>query len=63
MSDCRTITHTFYSPIYPLDEGNEDVGLIYFDVNKASSLGQKNQDVSREYDVYCIGCSHQAGGD
>ena len=43
MSDCRTITHTFYSPIYPLDEGNEDVGLIYFDVNKASSLGQKTK--------------------
>ena len=28
MSDQRTISHTFYSLIHPLDEGNEDVGLI-----------------------------------
>ena len=28
MSDRRTITHKFYGPIYPVDEGNEDVGLI-----------------------------------
>ena len=26
MGNCRTISHTFYSPIYPVDEGNEDVG-------------------------------------
>ena len=41
MSDRRTIIHTFYSLIYPVDEGNEDVGSIYFGVNKASSLGQR----------------------
>ena len=28
MSDRRTISHTFYSPTYPVDERNEDVGLI-----------------------------------
>ena len=28
MSDRRTISQTFYSPIYPVEEGNEDVGLI-----------------------------------
>ena len=28
MSDRRTISLTFYSPIYPVEEGNEDVGLI-----------------------------------
>ena len=39
MSNCPTISHTFYSPIYPVDEGNEDVGLVYFGVNQVSSLG------------------------
>ena len=28
MSDRRTISHMFYSPIYPLDEGNKNVGMI-----------------------------------
>ena len=28
MSNCRTISRTFYSPIYPVDERNEDVGLV-----------------------------------
>ena len=27
-SDRGTISHTFYSPIYPVDEGNEDLGSI-----------------------------------
>ena len=25
----QTINHTFYTPIYPLDEGNDDVGLVW----------------------------------
>ena len=28
MSNCWTISHTFYSLIYPVDEGSEDVGLV-----------------------------------
>ena len=28
MSDHRIISYTFYSPTYPLDEGNEDVESI-----------------------------------
>ena len=28
MGNCRTITHTFYSLIYPVDEGNENVGSV-----------------------------------
>ena len=28
MDNCRTISHTFYSPIYTVDEGNEDVGPV-----------------------------------
>ena len=28
MGNCRTISHTFYSPVYPVDEGNEDVGWV-----------------------------------
>ena len=28
MGNCRTISHTFFSPIYPVDERNEDVGLV-----------------------------------
>ena len=24
---CQTISQTFYSPNYPVDEGNEDVGV------------------------------------
>ena len=26
MDNCRTISHTFYSPIYKVHEGNEGVG-------------------------------------
>ena len=29
MDNCRTISHTLYSPIYPVDEVNEDVGSIW----------------------------------
>ena len=29
MGNCETIGHTIYSPIYPVDEGNEDVGLVW----------------------------------
>ena len=29
MDNCRTISLTFYSPIYPVDEGNEDVGSVW----------------------------------
>ena len=28
MGNCQTISCTFYSPIYPVDEGNEDVGQV-----------------------------------
>ena len=28
MGNCRTISHKFYSPIYPVDEGNDDVGSV-----------------------------------
>ena len=35
-----------------MDEGNEDVGLISFGVNKASSLGQKKQGVSGESTIF-----------
>ena len=28
MGNCRTISHTFYSPIYPVDERNDDVGSV-----------------------------------
>ena len=28
MGHCWTISHTFYSPIYLMDEGNEDVGSV-----------------------------------
>ena len=28
MGNCRTISHKFYSLIYPVDEGNDDVGLV-----------------------------------
>ena len=28
MGNCRTISHTFYSLIYPMDEENEDVGSV-----------------------------------
>ena len=28
MSNRRANSHTNYSPIYPVDEGNEDVGLV-----------------------------------
>ena len=51
MSDRRTISLTFYSPIYPVEEGNEDVGLIQFGVNKLSSLGQKTR---REWRISCV---------
>ena len=27
MGNCQTISYTFCSPIYPVDEGNEDVGF------------------------------------
>ena len=26
MGNCRTISHTFHSPFYPVDKGKEDVG-------------------------------------
>ena len=39
MSNHWTISHTFYSPICPVDEGNEDLGLVWFGVNQVSSLG------------------------
>ena len=29
MGNCRTISHMFYNPIYPVDEGNEKVGSIW----------------------------------
>ena len=32
MGYCRTISHTFYSPIYPVDEVNEDVGLFWYNI-------------------------------
>ena len=51
MSDHRTISLMFYSPIYPVEEGNEDVGLIQFGVNKLSSLGQKTR---REWRISCV---------
>ena len=49
MGNCRTISHTFYSPIYPVDEGNEDVGLVsdnilfffLFGVNQVHCFGLK----------------------
>ena len=28
MGNCQTISHKFYSPIYPEDEGNDDVGAV-----------------------------------
>ena len=28
MSDCQTITQMFYIPIYPVNEGKHDVGLV-----------------------------------
>ena len=28
IGNCRTISHTFCSPIYPVDEGNEDVRSV-----------------------------------
>ena len=28
MGNCRTISYMLYSPIYPVDEGNEDVGSV-----------------------------------
>ena len=39
MSNWRTISRMFYSPIYPVDEGNEDVGLVQFGVNQVKCLG------------------------
>ena len=29
IGNCRTISHTFCSPIYSVDEGNEDVGSVW----------------------------------
>ena len=28
MSNHQTLSHTFYSAVYPVDEGNRDVGLV-----------------------------------
>ena len=28
MGNCQTISHKFYTPIYPVDEGNDDVGSV-----------------------------------
>ena len=28
MGNCQTISHKFYSPTYPVDEGNDDVGSV-----------------------------------
>ena len=28
MGNCRTISHKFCSPIYPMDEENDDLGLV-----------------------------------
>ena len=33
MGNCWTIRHTFYSPIYTVDERNEDVGLVWDNVD------------------------------
>ena len=49
MGNCQTISHTFYSPIYPVDEGNEDVGSVWdtsycfflFGVNQVHCFGLK----------------------
>ena len=33
MGNYRTISHTFYSPIYPVDEENEDVGSVWDNIS------------------------------
>ena len=60
MGNCRNISHTFYSPIYPVYVGNEDVGsvwdniLFFFFVScESSSLIQLKTRVLGEYPM-CI---------
>ena len=33
MGNCQTISPTFYSPIYPVDERNEEVGLVWDNIS------------------------------
>ena len=56
MGNYRIISRTFYSPIYPVDEGHEDMGSVseitsynFFGVNQVHSLGLKPRI------LYCIG--------
>ena len=28
MGNCQTVSHKFYSPMYPVDEGNDNVGSV-----------------------------------
>ena len=67
MGHCWTISHTFYSPIYLVDEGNEVVGsvgdviLLFFFVwcESSSLIGLKTWGVRGVSHLYCIWYNHR----
>ena len=34
MGNCQTVSHKFYSPMYPVDEGNDNVGSVSGNISK-----------------------------
>ena len=53
LGNCQTMIHMFNSPIYPLDEGNEDVGSVRNFIFFLFSLKQ----------VHCFGLNSKAQGE
>ena len=49
MGNCRTISHKFYSPIYPVDEENDDVGSVSGTSYFQNFLASKNIFITLQY--------------